>query len=244
MQRETDVVVIGAGPGGYAAAFMAADLGLKTLLVDKEENPGGACLYRGCIPSKALLHAAKVVNEAREASEFGITFSEPEIDVEKLAGWKNDVVKKLTGGLGQLRKARKVDHIQGTASFVDANTLSIEGSEETVRFKHAILATGSRPVVPGPMAIDSENVMTSREALNLENIPETLLVIGGGYIGLELGTVYGSLGSKVTVVEMQDGLLPGADRDLVKVLSKNVNNIMKSSTATTATKKIRNITTK
>lgn len=226
MQRETDVVVIGAGPGGYAAAFMAADLGLKTLLVDKEENPGGACLYRGCIPSKALLHAAKVVNEAREASEFGITFSEPEIDVEKLAGWKNDVVKKLTGGLGQLRKARKVDHIQGTASFVDANTLSIEGSEETVRFKHAILATGSRPVVPGPMAIDSENVMTSREALNLENIPETLLVIGGGYIGLELGTVYGSLGSKVTVVEMQDGLLPGADRDLVKVLSKNVNNIM------------------
>ena len=226
MQRETDVVVIGAGPGGYAAAFMAADLGLKTLLIDKEENPGGVCLYRGCIPSKALLHAAKVVNEAREASEFGITFSQPEIDVEKLAGWKNDVVKKLTGGLGQLRKARKVDHIQGTAKLVDANTLSIEGSEETVRFKHAILATGSRPVVPGPLAIDSENVMTSKEALNLENIPETLLVVGGGYIGLELGTVYGSLGSKVTVVEMQDGLLPGADRDLVKVLSKNVNNIM------------------
>lgn len=226
MQRETDVVVIGAGPGGYAAAFMAADLGLKTLLIDKEENPGGVCLYRGCIPSKALLHAAKVVNEAREASEFGITFSQPEIDVEKLAGWKNEVVKKLTGGLGQLRKARKVDHIQGTAKLVDANTLSIEGSEETVRFKHAILATGSRPVVPGPLAIDSENVMTSKEALNLENIPETLLVVGGGYIGLELGTVYGSLGSKVTVVEMQDGLLPGADRDLVKVLSKNVNNIM------------------
>jgi dihydrolipoyl dehydrogenase len=226
MSRETDVVVIGAGPGGYAAAFMAADLGLDTLIIDKEENPGGACLYRGCIPSKALLHAAKVVNEAKESADIGITFGEPTIDIDKLRDWKNQVVRKLTGGLGQLRKARKVDHIQGTARFVDANTLEIEGREERVVFKHAILATGSRPVVPGPLALDSARVMTSKEALELNDIPERLLIVGGGYIGLEMGTVYGSLGSKVTVVEMQDGLLPGADRDMVKVLSKKVHHIM------------------
>lgn len=226
MSRETDVVVIGAGPGGYAAAFMAADLGLKTLIVDKEQNPGGACLYRGCIPSKALLHAAKVINEAKESEEIGITFAEPSIDLDRLRGWKDEVIGKLTGGLGQLRKARKVEHIQGRARFVDANTLEIEGQQERVAFKHAILATGSRPVVPGPLAIDSDKVMTSREALQLEDIPESLLVVGGGYIGLELGSVYASLGSKVTVVEMQSGLLPGADRDLVRVLSKRVNSAM------------------
>ena len=223
---EADVVVIGAGPGGYAAAFMSADLGMKTLLIDKEKNPGGACLYRGCIPSKALLHAAKIVNEAREASHIGISFGQPQIDVQRLAEWKREVVAQLTGGLGQLRKAREVQHIQGTAKFIDANTLEVEGHDGQVKFKHAILATGSRPVVPGPLALDSRNVMTSREALELESIPQTLLVIGGGYIGLELGTVYAALGSKVTVVEMMDGLLPGADRDLVKVLSKNVHSLM------------------
>ena len=222
---EADVVVIGAGPGGYAAAFMSADLGMKTLLIDKEKNPGGACLYRGCIPSKALLHAAKIVNEAREASHIGISFGQPQIDVQRLAEWKREVVAQLTGGLGQLRKAREVQHIQGTAKFIDANTLEVEGHDGQVKFKHAILATGSRPVVPGPLALDSRNVMTSREALELESIPQTLLVIGGGYIGLELGTVYAALGSKVTVVEMMDGLLPGADRDLVKVLSKNVHSL-------------------
>lgn len=223
---EADVVVIGAGPGGYAAAFMAADLGLKTLTIDKEENPGGVCLYRGCIPSKALLHAAKVINEAREASHIGISFGQPQIDVNRLAEWKREVVGQLTGGLGQLRKARDVQHIQGTARFVDNHTLEVEGHEGPVKFKHAILATGSRPVVPGPLAIDSKKVMTSTEALELEDIPGSLLVIGGGYIGLELGTVYASLGSKVTVVEMMDGLLPGADRDLVRVLSKNVHSMM------------------
>lgn len=222
MSRETEVVVIGAGPGGYAAAFMAADLGKKTVLIDKEANPGGVCLYRGCIPSKALLHAAKVVTEAEEAAEIGIEFEPPTLDVERLAEWKNSVVARLTGGLGQLRKARDVDHIQGTARFVDANTVEVEETGERVRFEHAILATGSRPIVPGPLAIESRLVMTSREALELEDIPETLLVIGGGYIGLELGTVYGALGSTVTVVEMQDGLLPGADRDLVKVVHKRV----------------------
>jgi dihydrolipoamide dehydrogenase len=226
MQLEVDVVVIGAGPGGYAAAFMSADLGMKTLLIDKEKNPGGACLYRGCIPSKALLHAAKIVNEAKEASHIGIDFGPPQIDVKRLAEWKNEVVGKLTGGLGQLRKARDVQHIQGTARFLDASTLEVEGHDGPISFKHAILATGSRPVVPGPLALDSSKVMTSREALELEDIPETMLVIGGGYIGLELGTVYASLGSKVTVVEMMDGLLAGADRDLVRVLSKNVHSLM------------------
>ncbi len=219
---ETDVVVIGAGPGGYAAAFMAADLGLKTLIVDKEANPGGVCLYRGCIPSKALLHAAKVLTEAEEAAAIGIEFGEATIDVEKLAGWKQSVVNKLTGGLGQLRKARKVEHIQGTARFLDANTLEVTDSGEKVSFKHAIIATGSRPIVPGPMAIESERVMTSTEALELDGIPDSLLVVGGGYIGLELGTVYSALGSAVTVVEMMDSLLAGADQDLVKVLAKRV----------------------
>ncbi len=218
---ETEVVVIGAGPGGYAAAFMAADLGLKTLIVDKEENPGGVCLYRGCIPSKALLHAAKILTDAEEATEIGIDFGEATIDVEKLADWKTSVIKKLTGGLGQLRKARKVEHVQGTARFIDANTLQTEDGQ-TITFKHAIIATGSRPIVPGPLALESDRVMTSREALELDGIPETLLVIGGGYIGLELGTVYSALGSSVTVVEMMDTLLPGADKDLVRVLEKRV----------------------
>lgn len=226
MSRETDVVVVGAGPGGYAAAFMSADLGMKTLLVDKEENPGGVCLYRGCIPSKALLHAAKIINEAKEAEAIGLTFSAPTIDLDKLRNWKSEVIGKLTGGLGQLRKARKVEHVQGTARFLDADTLQIEGQSETIRFKHCILATGSRPVIPGPLNIGSDRVMSSTEALELRDIPNKLLVVGGGYIGLELGTVYASLGSRVTVVEMQDGLLPGADRDLVKVLSKNVHHIM------------------
>jgi dihydrolipoamide dehydrogenase len=219
---ETDLVVIGAGPGGYAAAFMAADLGLKTLIVDKEANPGGVCLYRGCIPSKALLHAAKVLTEAEEASEIGIEFGEATIDVEKLANWKNGVVEKLTSGLGQLRKARKVEHIQGTARFVDAHTLEVEGSDQRVRFKHAIIATGSRPIIPGSLAIESDRVMTSTEALDLDGLPDSLLVVGGGYIGLELGTVYAALGSAVTVVEMMDSLLAAADQDLVKVLSKRV----------------------
>lgn len=219
---ETDVVVIGAGPGGYAAAFMAADLGLKTLLVDKEANPGGVCLYRGCIPSKALLHAAKVLTEAEEASEIGIDFGEVTIDVEKLANWKRSVVEKLTGGLGQLRKARKVEHVQGTAKFLDSHTLEVEGTGQRITFQHAIIATGSRPIIPGPLAIDSQRVMTSTEALELDGLPETLLVVGGGYIGLELGTVYAALGSSVTVVEMMDSLLAGADKDLVKVLEKRI----------------------
>jgi len=221
----TQLVVIGAGPGGYAAAFHAADLGLQVTLVDTEPNPGGVCLYRGCIPSKALLHVAKVIDEARHASAWGVSYGEPTIDLDKLRAYKDGVVQKLTGGLGQVSRMRKVTYVQGRASFVDAGRLSIElagGGSESVAFDHAIIATGSRPArVPG-LDLDSPRVMDSTAALDLPDIPKTLLVVGGGYIGLELGSVYAALGSKVTVVEMTPGLLPGADRDLVTFLSRRL----------------------
>ncbi|HJQ24407.1 MAG TPA: dihydrolipoyl dehydrogenase [Blastocatellia bacterium] len=229
--NSTQVVVIGGGPGGYAAAFMAADLGLQTTLVDMEVNPGGVCLYRGCIPSKALLHVAKVINESREAAHWGIEFAAPRIDVGKLHEWKQSVVNKLTGGLGQLSKQRKVKYIQGRASFIDSNTIKIEkvkGGEEQLRYEHAILATGSRPATVPGLSLDNPRVMDSTGALEIEDVPKSLLVIGGGYIGLELGTVYAALGSAVSVVEMTAGLLPGADRDLVNILAKRVNAMCKA----------------
>jgi dihydrolipoamide dehydrogenase len=222
----TQVVVIGGGPGGYAAAFMAADLGLQTTLVDMELNPGGVCLYRGCIPSKALLHVAKVISESREAAHWGVEFAAPRIDVDKLRQWKTSVVDKLTGGLGQLSKQRKVKYLQGRATFIDSNTIKIEkvkGGEAQLRYEHAILATGSRPATVPGLSLDSPRVMDSTSALEVEDVPKSLLVIGGGYIGLELGTVYAALGSEVSVVEMTAGLLPGADRDLVNILAKRVN---------------------
>jgi dihydrolipoamide dehydrogenase len=238
MPSSTQLVVIGAGPGGYAAAFYAADLGMQVTLVDPSVNPGGVCLYRGCIPSKALLHVADVLNEARHAEAWGVSFGAPKIDVDKLRAFKTKVVNQLTGGLGQLSKQRKVTYIQGTASFRDAHTLEITrtaaaggadagaaGSVDTLAFEHAIIATGSRPsTVPG-LTIDSPRVMDSTAALELPDIPKTLLVIGGGYIGLELGSVYAALGTKVTVVEMTGGLLPGADRDLVNILAKRIDSI-------------------
>jgi dihydrolipoamide dehydrogenase len=229
----TQLVVIGAGPGGYAAAFYAADLGMQVTLVDPSVNPGGVCLYRGCIPSKALLHVADVVNEARHAEAWGVTFGAPKIDVDRLRAFKTKVVNGLTGGLGQLSKQRKVAYIQGTAAFRDAHTLEITRSAEgagvdTLAFEHAIIATGSRPsTVPG-LSIDSPRVMDSTAALELPDIPESLLVVGGGYIGLELGSVYAALGTKVTVVEMTGGLLPGADRDLVNILAKRIEAICES----------------
>lgn len=222
---QTHVVVIGAGPGGYPAAFLAADMGMKVTMIDESKNPGGVCLYRGCIPSKALLHAARIIHESREAAAFGIKFNKPKIDVDKLRDWKNKVVGKLTGGLGALAKQRKVNFIQGRARFEDDNTVRVtkaDGSEQTLSFDHAIVATGSSPAKPGPLGLDSDRVLDSTSGLEVESIPENLLVIGGGYIGLEMGTVYASLGSKVTAVEMTSGLLPGADRDLVEVLDKQV----------------------
>jgi dihydrolipoamide dehydrogenase len=210
---------------------MAADLGLQTALVDVELNPGGVCLYRGCIPSKALLHVAKVINESREAAHWGIEYGAPKIDVDKLRQWKTSVVEKLTGGLGQLGKQRKIQYIQGRASFLDSNTLKIEkvkGGDEQLRFEHAILATGSRPATVPGLSLDSPRVMDSTGALDLQGVPKSLLVIGGGYIGLELGTVYAALGAEVSVVEMTAGLLPGADRDLVNILAKRINSICKA----------------
>ena len=223
--NHTELAVIGAGPGGYAAAFLAADLGMDVTLIDPEENPGGVCLYRGCIPSKTLLHAAKVIHEAGEIDEWGIHFNKPKIDIGKLRTRKADVVAQLTGGLGQLIKQRKVNYIRAAARFLDSNTLNIEfgrGVSEKLTFKNAIIATGSRPVSLPMLDFGSSRVLDSTTALDLENVPKKLLVIGGGYIGLELGTVYAALGSGVTVVEMTSGLLPGADRDLVRILKKKV----------------------
>jgi len=229
--NSTQLIVVGGGPGGYAAAFLAADLGLRTALVDPETNPGGVCVYRGCIPSKALLHVAKVLDESRHAKAWGIDFGEPAIDLAKLRAFKDNVVKRLTSGTGQLVKHRKVQYLQGLAELVDAHNLRVkrsDGKEEQVQFEHAILATGSVPAIPPMLNVDDPRVMDSTAALDLPDLPESLLVVGGGYIGLELGTVYAILGSAVTVVEMTPGLLPGADRDLVDILAKRVAQTMKS----------------
>src|SRR5215212_1356810 len=219
------LVVVGGGPGGYAAAFLAADLGLSVALIDPEVNPGGVCVYRGCIPSKALLHVAKLVDESRHAKAWGVEFGEPKIDLNKLREFKNNVVKRLTSGTGQLVKHRKVQYIQGLAEITDPHTLRVkkaDGSQDTLTFEHAILATGSQPMMPPMLTVDDPRVMDSTGALELPDIPKTLLVLGGGYIGLELGSVYAALGTRVTVVEMTPGLLPGADRDLVNILAKRI----------------------
>jgi len=229
MATQTDLVVIGAGPGGYTAAFYAADRGLSVALIDREPNPGGVCVYRGCIPSKALLHVAKVIDEATHASSWGVSFGAPKIDVDKLRGFKDRVVKQLTTGTGQLVKARKIKYLRGTATLLGPTSLEVallEGGTEQVTFGHGIIAVGSQPAkVPVLSLDDSPRMMDSTGALDLENVPKSLLVIGGGYIGLELGSVYATLGTKVTVVEMMPGLLPGADRDLVAVLAKRIEKI-------------------
>ena len=228
MSSTSHVVVIGAGPGGYAAAFYAADLGMRVTLVDPATNPGGVCLYRGCIPSKALLHVAKLLEETKHAAAWGIRYAAPAIDLDRLRGFKDKVVGQLTGGLGQLSKQRKVTYLQGTAAFRDAHTIEVTGADgavQAVGFDHAIIATGSRPAAVPGLSIDSPRVMDSTGALDLPDIPKSLLVVGGGYIGLELGSVYAALGTKVTVVEMTGGLLPGADRDLVNILAKRIEKI-------------------
>ena len=225
MAEPTRVVVIGAGPGGYAAAFHAADRGMRVRLIDEAPRPGGVCLQRGCMPSKALLHVAGVMAEARAAGAWGVEFGPPRVDLERLRAWKNQVVAKLTGGLEQLVRQRGVDYVQGRAALVDAHTVRVEtagGAAETIPFDAGILATGSRPARPGALAAAGPGVLDSTAALDLERVPPTLLVVGGGYIGLELGVVYAALGSEVTVVEMTSGLLPGVDRDLVAVLARRL----------------------
>ena len=227
------VVVLGGGPGGYAAAFLAADEGLDVTIVEAEPRLGGTCLLRGCIPSKALLHVAKVISEVEELSEdWGVSYdSKPKIDIDKVRAKKDNVISTLTSGLANLAKRRKVKIIQARGSFVDSNTLKLEGDHESIpeggqlTFDHCILATGSVPAMPPAFRIDSDRVLDSTGALALQDVPDSLLVVGGGYIGLEMGSVYARLGSKVTVVELMDGLLPGADRDLVKPLAKAMDSL-------------------
>ena len=224
---EVDVAVVGGGPGGYSAAFRCAELGLEAVVVDADRRLGGACLFEGCIPSKALLHVAAVLSEAERAKEWGVDFGAPRISLDPLRKWKQErVVGKLARGLGAVAKAKGVTVVGGRAVFEDSSTLRIEGDAlRKIRFKHAVVATGSEPSrLPG-VALRSERVMDSTAALELPEIPERLLVIGGGYIGLELGTVYATLGSRVTLVEMTEGLLPGVDRDLVQPLQRRVDKL-------------------
>ena len=224
-ETETEVVVIGAGPGGYPAAFACADHGKQVTLIDANPRPGGVCLQCGCIPSKALLHIAKLINETRESAHWGVTFSEPKIDINAVRKFKDGVIDKLVGGVGQLQKARNINYVNARATFADSQTLTLthpDGKTSKLKFKHAILASGSSPAVPPIFQKNDPRVMDSTGALALEDIPGRLLVIGGGYIGLEMGSVYAALGSKVVVVEMLSGLLPGADRDLVRPLQKRL----------------------
>ena len=233
MTSSTHLAVIGGGPGGYAAAFLAADLGMQVTLIDEAPDPGGVCLYRGCMPSKALLHVAKILTEAREARAWGVDFGEPALDLDRLRGWKEGVVGRLTGGLGQLSTQRGVTYLRGRAELLGPTSLRVtrpaavdgaegDGEPTELTFDHAILSTGSRPAVPGSLKLASDRVWDSTRALDLPTIPGSLLVVGGGYIGLELGSVYAVLGSAVTVVEMTSGLLPGADRDLVSVVARRL----------------------
>lgn len=227
---QADLVVLGAGPGGYSAAFKAASLGLNVTLIDPEANPGGVCLYRGCIPSKALLHVAKLVNEAAESSEIGVTFAPPKLDLDRIRQWKGEVIGKLTGGLGQKVDRMKLTFVQGKATFKDADTLevtAVDGTQGEMKFQQVICATGSRPtMLPGLQT--SDRIVDSTGALELADVPKSLLVVGGGYIGLELGSAYAALGSEVSVVEMTGALLPGCDRDLVSQLKRRLDKQLSS----------------
>ena len=225
-----DVVVIGAGPGGYTAAFRAADLGLSVLLIERYPELGGVCLNVGCIPSKALLHTAQVINETRDMQDHGITFGEPQINLDKLRGFKEKVIGQLTGGLKGLAKQRKVDVQTGIANFVSPNQISIDnnGSVSTVNFNNAIIAAGSSVVKLPGFPYDDDRLIDSTGALELQGIPERLLVVGGGIIGLEMSCVYQALGSKITVVELSDGLIPGCDRDLVRPFQKRVSKLFEN----------------
>jgi len=227
----TQLAVVGAGPGGYVAAFKAADLGLDVTLIDLDVNLGGVCLNRGCIPSKALLHVARLLDEAREASAWGVSFAEPEIDLDALRSFKDRVVARMTGGLDQLAKARKVTCIQGRATLTGANGLTVEesgGGTRQLQFEHAIVATGSRPTVLPAFDIGSDRIVDSTGALELADVPATMLVVGGGIIGMELGSVYAALGTRVSVVEMMPGIIPPADRELVRPLQARLDKRLES----------------
>lgn len=228
--REVDVAVVGGGPGGYSAAFRCAELGLETVVVDAGHRLGGACLFEGCIPSKALLHVAAVLGEAERAREFGVDFGVPRISLDPLRKWKSErVVGKLARGLAAVARGKSVEVVGGRAVFEDSRGLRVEGDEpQKIRFKHAIVATGSAPSPLPGVDLRSDRLMDSTAALEVADIPLRLLVIGGGYVGLELGQVYAALGSEVTLVEMLDGLLPGVDRDLVQPLARRCERTFKS----------------
>ena len=221
---KTQVVVLGAGPGGYSAAFRAADLGLEAVIVDARDTLGGVCLNVGCIPSKALLHVAKVIQEAKHLSSHGVTFGEPTFDLDKIRDWKDSVVNQLTKGLSGMSKMRKVKHVQGYGKFTGSNTLEVDGKDgkTTITFEHAIIAAGSEPVSLPFIPQDDPRVIDSTGALEMADIPEKMLVLGGGIIGLEMGTVYNALGSNIDVVEFLDQLIPAADKDIVKVYTKTL----------------------
>jgi len=222
-QDQTELVVIGAGPGGYTAAFRASDLGLNVTLIEKHTNLGGVCLNVGCIPSKTLLHAAKIINDSKEAKTLGLNFGEPEIELEKMKDWKNQVVSGLTQGLHGLSKKRNINVIHGIASFTSANTVKITNGkgEQTLGFEQCIIAVGSNPATL-PFLPDDPRIIDSTDALELSIIPNKMLIIGGGIIGLEMATIYASLGSSVSIVELTETLMPGTDRDLVKPLEKHL----------------------
>ncbi|MBF0097988.1 MAG: dihydrolipoyl dehydrogenase [Magnetococcales bacterium] len=227
MGKTVPLVVLGAGPGGYTAAFLAAGRGMETVLVDNAPQPGGVCLQRGCMPSKALLHVARLLRESREAEQMGLLFAPPQLDLQRLRDWKEAVVGRLMRGLAEQCQRRGVRYLQGQGELLDGNTLLVQrsdGGEEKIPFAHCILATGSRPMPLPGVSPALPGLWDSTQALALERVPETLLVVGGGNIGLELGTVYAALGSAVTVLEMGAGLLPGADRDLVRPLAQRLAN--------------------
>ena len=220
---QADIVVLGSGPGGYTAAFRAADLGKKVILIERYENIGGVCLNVGCIPSKALLHAAKVIEETHEMKDFGLDFGAPKIDVNKLRDWKNKIVTKLTGGLKMLAKQRKVEILQGVGKFISPNEIVVEGKngKQTVKFDNAIIAVGSRPVKL-PFLPDDARIIDSTGALEMADTKCDMLVIGGGIIGLEMATVYQALGADITIVELMDQVIPGCDKDIVNPLFKRI----------------------
>src|SRR5271156_2162744 len=215
---KTDIVVVGSGPGGYTAAFYAADLGKRVILIEKDKRLGGVCLNRGCIPSKALLYASHQIVNARESAHRGISFLEPKVELDKLRAWKNGILAKLSGGVASLAKMRGVEVIAGRGYFEGSNKLRVEteNGQQFIEYDQAILAVGSLPAMPKAFDLGNPRVMTSTEALEIEDIPENLLVVGGGYIGMEMSTVYAALGSKITLVEALDSILAGADADLAR----------------------------
>jgi dihydrolipoyl dehydrogenase len=222
--KHAEVLVLGSGPGGYTAAFRAADLGKQVIMIERHQRIGGVCLNVGCIPSKALLHTAAVITEAEEMEDHGVSFGKPKVDIKKIAGWKDSVVDRLTGGLKMLAKQRKVEVVQGEGKFTSANNISVETADGDINisFDHCIIAAGSRVTKIPSFPNDDPRMMDSTDALELKEIPKRLLVIGGGIIGLEMATVYEALGAKITIVEMQDGLIPGADKDIIRPLAKRL----------------------